>query len=80
MALKLLDKPRLRRGEASSYLEQKHGVTVAVATLAKYATVGGGPAFNLFGRFPFYEPAALDTWVAQKLGRAQVSTSDAGRV
>ena len=49
MATKLLDKPRLRRCEASSYLEQHHGLTVAVATLAKYATVGGGPAFNLFG-------------------------------
>ncbi|MGI3899790.1 MAG: hypothetical protein ACRYGP_17660 [Janthinobacterium lividum] len=78
MAMKLLDKPRLRRCEASSYLEQKHGLTVAVATLAKYASVGGGPAFNLFGRFPLYEPGALDNWATQKLGRARISTSDAG--
>jgi hypothetical protein len=78
MSLKLLDKPRLRRGEASSYLEQKHGVTVAVATLAKYATVGGGPAFNLFGHFPMYEPATLDAWAKERLGRARTSTSDIG--
>ena len=77
MATKLLEKPRLRRCEASSYLEQKHGLTVAVATLAKYASVGGGPAFNLFGRFPLYEPGALDMWATQKLGRARTSTSDA---
>ena len=73
---KLLDKPRLRRCEASTYLEQKHGLTVAVATLAKYATLGGGPAFNLFGRFPLYEPATLDAWAAEKLGRARTSTSE----
>ncbi len=78
MATKLLDKPRLRRCEASTYLEQRHGLTVAVATLAKYATLGGGPAFNLFGRFPMYEPATLDAWAAGKLGRARTSTSDAG--
>ncbi len=78
MAVRLLEKPRLRRCEASSYLEQKHGLTVAVATLAKYASVGGGPAFNLFGRFPLYEPATLDAWAARKLGRARRSTSDAG--
>ncbi len=78
MAVRLLDKPRLRRGEASTYLEQRHGLTVAVTTLAKYATVGGGPAFNLFGRFPMYEPATLDAWAVAKLGRARTSTSDTG--
>lgn len=78
MPTKLLDKPRLRRCEASTYLEQRHGLTVAVATLAKYATIGGGPAFKRFGRFPLYEPAALDSWVAQKLGRTAASTSEVG--
>lgn len=76
--VKLLEKPRLRRCEASTYLEQRHGLTVAVATLAKYATIGGGPAFKRFGRFPLYEPAALDSWVAHKLGKTTVSTSEAG--
>ena len=78
MPTKLLDKPRLRRCEASSYLEQRHGLTVAVATLAKYATKGGGPAFNKFGRFPLYEPATLDAWAVYRLGRARTSTSDVG--
>lgn len=73
-----LDKPRLRRSEASTYLEQRHGLTVAVATLAKFATVGGGPAFNKFGRFPLYEPAQLDAWATKRLGPARTSTSEAG--
>lgn len=73
-----LDKPRLRRCEASTYLEQRHGLTVAVATLAKFATIGGGPAFNKFGRFPLYEPAQLDAWAKEKMGRSRTSTSDAG--
>ena len=74
----LLEKPRLRRCEASTYLEQKHGVSVAVATLAKFATLGGGPPFRKFGRFPLYEPAALDAWATAKLGRPRTSTSDVG--
>lgn len=78
IAAKFLDRPRLRRCEASTYIEQKHGLPVAVATLAKYATLGGGPAFNLFGRFPMYETAVLDTWAAVKLGRPRMSTSVAG--
>lgn len=78
MPIKLLDKPRLRRGEASSYLEQKHGLTLAVATLAKYATVGGGPPYNKSGRFPLYEPAQLDAWAVKRLGPVRTSTSDAG--
>ncbi len=71
MAMKLFENPRLRRCEASTYLEQKHGLTVAVATLAKYARVGGDPTFNLFGRYPLYEPGALEMWATQKLGRAR---------
>ena len=71
-----LDKPRLRRCEASTYLEQRHGLTVAGATLAKFASIGGGPLFAKFGRFPLYEPAALDTWAAEKLGKPRASTSE----
>lgn len=78
MPTNLLEKPRLRRWEASSYLEQRHGVTVAVATLAKYATVGGGPPYNKSGRYPLYEPAALDAWAMERLGPVRTSTSDRG--
>ena len=39
---KHLQKPRLRRWEASEYMELAHGLTVAPATLAKLASIGGG--------------------------------------
>jgi hypothetical protein len=62
-----LKKPRLRRQEASEYLRLKHGVEIASATLAKYATIGGGPAFGKLNRTPLYAVEDLDAWVAMKL-------------
>lgn len=71
-----LRKKRLRRDEASEYLLVVHGLTVAVATLNKKASVGGGPSFCKFGRSPLYEPAELDRWAEEKLGPAIRSTSE----
>lgn len=73
-----LRKPRLRRWEASEYLELVHGLTVATATLAKLASVGGGPRFQKgTGRTPFYPKDELDAWAAERLGKLVRSTSDA---
>jgi hypothetical protein len=69
------DKPRLRRREAVAYLAGRHGVPVAVATLAKLATVGGGPEIEYFGRIPLYTPDALDTWAKTKLSGPVGSTA-----
>lgn len=66
----------LSRREASEYLSSL-GLPVAVATLAKYATVGGGPEFQSFGRFPRYLPEALDRWAESRLSAPRKSTSDA---
>ncbi len=71
-----LNKPRLRRVEAATYLEQRHGITIAVATMAKLACIGGGPVFQSYGRVPLYEPAELDAWAVAKLGKPRTSTSD----
>ena len=68
-------KQYLSRKEASEYLKSR-GLPVAVATLAKYATVGGGPEFHSFGRFPRYSVDALDDWVAAKLSKPRHSTSE----
>ncbi|MDP2779847.1 hypothetical protein [Devosia sp.] len=68
-------KPRLRRREAAAYLLDAHGVPVAVATLAKMATVGGGPAITYFGRIPLYARGDLDAWAGQKLGQPVASTA-----
>lgn len=53
----------LRRTAASIYLEEEHGVTRAPTTLAKYASVGGGPKITYVGEQPHYDPRNLDEWV-----------------
>lgn len=72
-----LHKPCLRRWEAVDYLRLVHGIEVAPATLAKWASVGGGPSFNRVGRTPLYPTAELDRWALDRLGSLRRSTSDA---
>jgi hypothetical protein len=70
--------PRLRRAEASRYLSDVHGVTTAAATLAKLAVIGGGPAYELWGRVPYYPTESLDGWAKARLSPRR-STSDRGK-
>ncbi len=70
------EKPRLRRSEVPEYMLRKHGIPVAQATLAKMATVGGGPAMQHAGRIPLYHINDLDTWAAERLSRPIRSTSE----
>jgi hypothetical protein len=67
---------RLRRRNASEYLLEEHGVSLSPATLAKLATIGGGPSFRKDGPFPIYERSELDAFAAQRLGPLRRSTSD----
>jgi hypothetical protein len=62
------NKPRLRRTEVPEYLLLKHGLPIAVATLAKLASVGGGPPFDRMNRTPLYRVDLLDQWAQAKLG------------
>lgn len=71
-----LQRPKLKTAEASEYLAIVHGVSVAPATLNKMRCCGGGPAFQKFGKFPLYQPADLDEWVAARMGGRQRSTAD----
>ncbi|MEO5375483.1 MAG: hypothetical protein H7840_14630 [Alphaproteobacteria bacterium] len=71
-----LRKPRLRRWEASEYLRLAHGIEVAAATLAKWASVGGGPVFEKFNRTPLYSIINLDIWARDKLGKPARNTSE----
>lgn len=73
-----LRKPRLRRWEASEYLELVHGIHLSTATLAKYAVTGGGPAYQKSLRTPLYPTEELDRWAAERLGSLRASTSDIG--
>ncbi len=62
--------------DASHYLERKHGVRSAVATLAKWRSIGGGPAFRKAARSVLYDVAELDRWAMERLGPLRRSTSD----
>lgn len=65
----------LTRAEAATFLSER-GFRVAYATLNKYATVGGGPAFQSFGRRPLYKPSDLLAWVDSKTTATRRHTSD----
>lgn len=71
-------KPRLRRWEASRHLLDRHGIEMAIATLAKLACLGGGPPFQKAGRVPLYPVELLDEWALARLGRVIHSTSEDG--
>lgn len=68
-------KPRLRRDEACTYLELAHGITYAVASLARMACHGGGPRYSKVNRTPLYAKTDLDAWAAEKLGEPINNTS-----
>ncbi len=65
-----------RRAHASIYLKDNYGIHAAVGTLAKWASIGGGPPFHYDGRFPIYAQDDLDAWAVERLGKAVRSTSD----
>ena len=69
----------LRRAEASEYLRTVHGVIAAPATLANFATRGGGsgPRFVRQGkRLTAYRRDDLDAWAATRMSRRVGSTSE----
>ncbi len=72
----LPQRPRLRRNDVPNYLACKHGIDIAVSTLAKLATVGGGPAMQYSGRIPLYHVRDLDAWAEERLTKAVRSTSE----
>lgn len=70
------DRPRLRRSEVPAYMLETHGIPIALATLNKLATIGGGPAMQYAGRIPLYTPEALDAWAAARLSKPVGSTAE----
>jgi hypothetical protein len=69
------NRPRLRRSAVPDYLMEKHGIPIAVATLNKLASIGGGPAMQYAGRIPLYRPEDLDAWAEQRLSAPVASTA-----
>ena len=67
---------QLNRREASDYLRERYGIRARPATLAKYASIGGGPLFRRAGRFPVYALQDLDDWAEARLSPLVHSTSE----
>jgi hypothetical protein len=67
----------LRRKAAGEYLKTKYGFG-SEKTLAKLASVGGGPTFRKATNAAIYAPDDLDAWALSKIGTPQRSTSDVG--
>ena len=61
---------------ASAFLTAS-GYTTAPATLNKLRCIGGGPAFEKFGRRPLYSETSLLEWVRSRTTHSLRSTSDA---
>jgi hypothetical protein len=68
--------PRLRRNEASEYLKSTWGIVRRPSTLAKYASLGGGPKIQYVGKIPTYTPVELDIWAKALLSPPCSSTAD----
>jgi hypothetical protein len=68
---------KLNTREAAVHLTDKHGVAIAPRTLDNYAWAGRGPRFYkaVTGR-RLYDPADLDAWAFEALGKPRRSTSD----
>ena len=63
------------RAETSKYLG-RHGLPVAVPTLASWAVSGiKGPPHFRWGRKPLYAVADVDRWAIEQLGQSANSTT-----
>lgn len=74
----LFNRPRLRRKDVPVYLASKHGIDIAVSTLNKLASIGGGPTMQYSGRIPLYHRDDLDAWAEARLTKPVSSTSERG--
>ena len=70
------DDDRPMDARAASALLGASGFPLAEATLAKYRTIGGGPAFLRYGRRILYRPSALKAWLESRT-RELRNTSEA---
>jgi hypothetical protein len=66
---------KLRRAEAARFLTEA-GYQTSKATLDKLATVGGGPRFQKFSRFPVYTEQDLLDWAHSRCSPLVRSTSE----
>ena len=66
----------LTRQEAAAYLSES-GLPISKNTLQKFATIGGGPEYFIFGNRALYTPHSLNAWAEARLTVSRKSTSEA---
>ena len=64
----------MNRRESAAYVKGK-GLPGAASTLAKLATIGGGPSFRKFGRNVVYTRESLDAWIEARLSDPKPHTA-----
>ena len=69
-----MEKDYLNRREAAAYVRAK-GLPCAPSTLAKLATIGGGPHFRKFGRNVVYTGDVLNAWISERLSDPKPNTA-----
>jgi hypothetical protein len=65
----------LTRKQSADFLTEQ-GLPVTSNTLQKFATVGGGPEYSIFGNKAVYAPDKLLAWAEGKLAASRKSTSE----
>ena len=66
----------LMRPEAADFLTER-GFSTTKNTLQKYATIGGGPIYRIFGNRALYKGEDLIAWAEAKLSAPRRLTSEA---
>lgn len=66
----------LTRRETSDYLLAEWGISRTRKTLAKLATIGGGPAYRKDARRCLYDPRDLDEWAQSTLSPKVSNTAE----
>lgn len=65
----------LNRSDAAKFVRDRYGRRLSRQTLAKYATLGGGPIYRKFGTQAAYAEADLIAWCESKLTPRRASSS-----
>lgn len=67
----------LRRNEAAHYVRRRWNVPCSPATLAKLASVGGGPVFCRINNYwPAYAEKDLDIWAQSRISGPLTRAAD----
>lgn len=62
------------REEAAGEIRQR-GIPCTKGTLAKLASIGGGPVYRVFGKNALYTLADINEWIDRKISAPRASTS-----